>query len=484
MSILDQIFPDLADDPTQNAVQVTDIRGDDWVIGAFALAAHQAMVDGFDPPSSSIDTSIGRINFNLVGTFNVAESLKVSKSYRQLLVQEQLKDVRFRPTADDVVDGGIKNGSKVVIKIVDQNEGPLGSWDRIVRSNIANTDGTPRDLTFDKFSVMSITEPDEQRYQIHETFGADILQTFGRRPRILTISGQVVNGKLDVSVGGEIRSMDWKNAFQRFYENHYSAHACTKKIKKVRIFSQDTVYDGYMLNMVAATTAMDQGISQVTITFLLASRNFPRENDDKIPGFLTNNNFVLSGRSTPDDVFSQAQIEHYFQEDFSNVIDVGITESETEADKLINELSVLISFEAETGKIFDGLVTLDTSDDANNFFSPAEGFRLHELCRDSSLADSVIAYAFDEAEFLSNKGLFNLSFNEDPDAEEIANVGEEEAIAAINVLDYTTLKSTEAYLRAFRAGLIKRVNKANDLALRIEDLEREKRNLQALKRQI
>ncbi|NIX58066.1 MAG: hypothetical protein GWN14_19635, partial [candidate division Zixibacteria bacterium] len=103
--------------------------------------------------------------------------------------------------------------------------------------------------------VMSITEPDEQRYQIHETFGADILQTFGRRPRILTISGQVVNGKLDVSVGGEIRSMDWKNAFQRFYENHYSAHACTKKIKKVRIFSQDTVYDGYMLNMVAATTA-------------------------------------------------------------------------------------------------------------------------------------------------------------------------------------------------------------------------------------
>jgi len=475
MSILNQLL-NLVDPINEKLSQ--NLTSPDWVISQAALAAHQAMQDGLRG-GSNIDTTLSRPALNSNGSINVAKTLQVSLNYRRLLVQQQLQDIRFKPTSNDVVDGGIKNGSKVVIKVVNENEGPIDSWDKLVRSSLEDTDGTPQNLVFDKFSVMSITEPDEQRHQIHETFGADILQTFGRRPRILTISGQVVNGRMDVKFQGETRSMDWKNAFQRYYEKHYSAHACTRKRKKVRIFAQDTIYDGYMLNLVSAVTAVDQGLAQVTITFLLSSRNFPRENDDLIPGFANENGFILSDKTIPDDYFPQARLEFIFEDDFTRVLAVGIEEAEREVQLLIDRIASL----ASSSNPVEGAITvseelsnLDLVDSSRNFFYPVTDFRLHILGRGSEIEASILAYEIELSLLNSDKEEYNLAVNADTSSNEISLTND----ASLNQ-QFQELKATEATLRAIKKGLIERVRAFNTIASKIESLEKEARNYVSLR---
>lgn len=291
---------------------------EDWVVANTALAAHSAMIKGHnDTTTDTRAFTPAERPRQVSGGINVNKSLELAQTYKQILVNSQKTPIGLRPTADDVVDGGIKNGSKVVLQIVSESE-RVGTWDEQVKSNIRTR--AIEGVTFDKFSVASFVESEDERYQIHETFGADIIQSFGRRPRFLTIAGVVVNGRMDVRFGSETRSMDWKNAFQRQYEKNFSLKACLNNRKKVRIYFQDTVYDGYLLQMTAATDAENQGISQVTVRVVVQKRYFPRDNDDQIPGTFRGNGFRLTGADVPQEFFPSDRIDFYFSRNYDNVL--------------------------------------------------------------------------------------------------------------------------------------------------------------------
>lgn len=321
MGILEQLFNF---NPEIDGSQDVSMSPEDVILISIAQNAHQAMNDGMRATNVA-NSIIQGIDLNISGTVNVEKSLQLSSRYRENLVNDQLAEPGDRPTADDVVDGGIKRGQKVVFEVIGNRYLDSGSWDEVVKKRMtANTD-QPIGVFFDKFSVMNFSEPEAERHQIHETFGAEIIQSFGRRPRLITMSGQIMNGRVDVLRAGAIRSMDWKNALQRFYEEHFSLKACLSKKHKVRITAQDTIWHGYLLNLVTVTDAENQGVSQATITFIVSKKVFRKQNDLAIPGFFNENGFRITGATIPDEYFPQERLEFYFNEDLSEVVSTKIT---------------------------------------------------------------------------------------------------------------------------------------------------------------
>jgi len=324
MGVLDQLKEN-ALSPEKSPVEVDSMDPEAWSAGAVALAGHQAMKKGLKPQEVTLNprpdqTYARRLQYGENATVDVSESLQVSQNYRSVLVSQLLEDRHEEPgendVADYVFDGGIKEG-RVTIHIVPERSGPSQSWDEVAKAQLVDGSGTPHRISFDKFSVNSISEPDQERYQIIETFGGNIIFGYGRRPRIMQITGQVLNGRMDVKVGNEIRSMDWKNALQRQYDEHFRLSECIKNHKRILLKSQDTLYVGYLLALQNMVSSAQQAVGQVTLTFIVAEREFVSENDDKIPGRRSESGVEITDKTVPEEFFPQARYEHYIKNSFS-----------------------------------------------------------------------------------------------------------------------------------------------------------------------
>jgi len=318
-NILDQLYS-VAESPEKAPAAIQSMFNSALVTAFTAMGAHQTMSGGFKQGSYS-NEPLTRPRENTSGTIDVAQSLQVARDYQRLLqayfMNNQVEDLRFSDTADDVFDGGIKKGSKVLIRVVpEETRLNRQSWGEVARRALEGSPGKarPENLIFDKFSVNSVSEPDQERFQIVETFGADLIYSFGRRPRRIQMNGQVLNGKMEVSIGGAIRSMDWKNALQRRYEKHYRLSACMENRQRIMLYVQDTVYIGYLLNMQSFVSAQTQAASQISLTFIVAEREFPEQNDTAIPGFLSNSGQVVTDKTVDDELFPQARADQYWLE--------------------------------------------------------------------------------------------------------------------------------------------------------------------------
>lgn len=450
MSIFDQIQEDESSDAMGSS---------GWVGIATALAAHQAVKDALKiKPSPQVLT---RPPLTSVGTINVARSIQITNGYSDILIQDQTVDARFRPTADDVIDGGMKRGAKIVMQVVPEGS-RYKSWDEKVQGILLKEGFS---LTFDKFSVLSVTEPDSERYTIHETYGGDFIQTFGSRPKIYSISGQVLNGRLDVRRAGETRSMDWKNAFQRYYEEHFSAHACVRNRNKVRIFFQDTILEGYALAFVAVTSAEIQSISQVTVTFVVSDRRWPRQNDQQIPGYFKTNGFRVGGAVVPKEYFPQARLELYFQNNPANIITKQKSALITQINKLSSEISKL------DGKISSDMVK-SRSEDSQNYGVEAYGdslFLRKMLKTDSSQTYVSLKNFINDTSSLQKR---ILEYNQSKF--KIENKNEVQG----NLPDGDALRSELAIWRIRRSGIIKSLTEINNKCLALETAAQDLRALQ------
>ena len=477
MSILNQLF-ELVDSNTQDpSVAPVDVQlsTDHWVAATTSYAAHQAFVNGFvtkelrdlfdrkiaDSQLGSIKTSetLSRPQFGSAGTVSALKTIEIIRNWEQLFIRQQLEPVPFRATAEDFVDGGIKKGSKVVIQVVRESNNTNSSPYDIARASLSRgqIQGEPVSLVFDKFSVMSINEPDEARFQIHQTFGADIIQSFGRRPRIMMISGNVLNGKARASFGGEIRSMDWKNAFQRFYQNYASLHATVTGGKhKVRIYCQDTVYDGYLLNMMSQTSAEVQSVSQVTITFLVARKYYPNSNDSKIPGYTNEAGFRITAASTPEDYFPSDRIEFHFQNDPKSLISKA-------QDATLRKLQQL---EAEIKRLDPGVGDLSSAilgvDENSPYLAPAQGFKLHKLLKGGDTEKTLKDHS-GTISALKEKIDFHIILRGGKKQEAVSG------LAADVPDDALDLQIQQAIYRSVNNGLQERVSKLNNLAAEYTD---------------
>lgn len=449
MSIIDQII--------QEEDGKKEIGADGWVSVATSLAAHEAMTSGFKK-NSTINPSdtLTRVDFSEIGVVDVAKSLSLSKSYVDILTKDQTIDARLRPTADDVVDGGMKRGSKVVIEIIPESA-TYATWDKAVKAKLLKEGFS---LTFTDFSVQSIAEPDSERYTLHETYGADIIQTFGSRARVYSLSGQIMNGRLDITRNGETRSMDWKNAFQRYYERYFSAHACVRNKNKARIYFHDTVIEGYAVAIVPVTVAESQSISSVTLSFVVSDRYWPRENDRAIAGYYKQNGFRITGAAVPDEFFPQPQLELYFQKDPSNIIIKQIENKKIDILSICNDIAKL------DGSISADLVKTRSQDTSlYGFKIYGEGFQLHKILVGVSSMENSILDMIEDEKFVNSK---IQNYNK-----QYANVNLTDEIIVSGTQEESDLRSELAKIRLRKRGLYVRIQELNSRCLKLENNQRD-----------
>ena len=380
MSVLDQLFNSEETHPESQPVKVEQLDSEDWTVASTALAGHQLMQDGY----KTAGNTSGKIEtppYGKNGEVDVAKSLATARDYETLLLSDilndQTEDLRTHAIADDVFDGGIKEGSRVLIRIIRDAQLEDKSWHELAKEKVTQQGGTLREVVFDKFSVNSITEPDQERYQILQTFGADLVYFFGRRPRMMRMIGRVLNGKMFVNVGNSVKSMDWKNALQRQYNRFLRG---TKTLQagnaRIMIHAQDTVYVGYLLNMQSFVNAASQGVGQVTLTFLIAERNFPQTNDDNIPGWEGEDGYKISDKTVPEEMFPESSIKFYFEESERFVKQIAVLEEEV--DELAEKAAKADGFD-DKAAILSSLEDKDFESMASVYFYPSQEIKLHKL---------------------------------------------------------------------------------------------------------
>lgn len=345
------------------------------------MSAHEAMQGGMLPPfAQNINKDISE---GQSGGINILKSIKMAQSYQEILQDDQDRDIRDERTVNFAIDTGIKRGSNVVISVVPENSNPHNeSWDDRIKAKLRGSK-----VTFPHFSVQSISEPNEERYQIHETIGADFIQSFGTRPRIFMISGAVVNGKVSVQFGNQNRSMDWKNAFQRVYKRRFALKNCIKRREKIRIFSQSTVWDGYLVNMISQTSAGMQTLSQVTITFVMSDEVYSEENDENIPGFMNGDSMNTGFNMPVGDVFPTPNVNDYFSPDSSDEVEDMIFRKEEELSEIEKKIKS-IAGDSHGSNIIQNLQDMDESDKSRVTLIDSRSVMAHDAILDSGYIES------------------------------------------------------------------------------------------------
>jgi hypothetical protein len=167
------------------------------------------------------------------------------------------------PTADLVTSGAFKVGAKMIIKVEPS------------RKSSVRSEYVPN-LTFDKFSLQAIAEADEERYQLHETFASEVLFVFGRRPRIWTFQGIVLNGR-------DVDGMNFTTQLLQDYEDYYRGTKSIELRAKTFILYEDVIVQGTLLSMTAARNSQVPGAVNVTLTMVVAERAFIGGVDRKNP---------------------------------------------------------------------------------------------------------------------------------------------------------------------------------------------------------
>lgn len=234
------------------------------------------------PRASFIETITGRRTSNELASSLMPRKVKLNepltksfvegleKAAKSALIESKKKRLRPDiPTADQVTRSGFKTGAKLLIKVV-----PTAT-----ASPVEDGDN---DIIIDNFSLQGIAEPDEERYQLHETFESEVLFLFGRRPRIWTLQGIILNGKRAPESPGpeepdeqetrESMNMDFANTLIQKWEDYLRGSKAIESRSKTYISYEDQIIEGTLLAMTMVRNAQIPGAVNSTITFVVHQR--------------------------------------------------------------------------------------------------------------------------------------------------------------------------------------------------------------------
>jgi hypothetical protein len=184
------------------------------------------------------------------------------------------------PTAEYIVRTGFKVDTKLVIKVVPNAAG--GSSSDAVS---AKAESVTPELTFNQFSLTGINEEDAERYQIKETFEGEVLYLFGRRPRVWTMSGMIVNGKR-ARVPDNIKDpgkkleyqrkydMDFANELWRRWDQYYRGSKTLELRARTYMSYDDVLVEATLLSLVVSRSASSPSVCPASLTFIVHERAF------------------------------------------------------------------------------------------------------------------------------------------------------------------------------------------------------------------
>lgn len=142
---------------------------------------------------------------------------------------------------------------------------------QVYDANIETTQGMLAETN--EFILTNVSEGSQEKFQLFETFDQDFIYFFDRRPHIYTYNGVLINGDdtafnfdpsaaafdnagnpTSITENSEI-DMQWKNRFQRLYETKLRGTKCVENGARVVLTYEDTVREGYLLNMSLSESA-------------------------------------------------------------------------------------------------------------------------------------------------------------------------------------------------------------------------------------
>jgi len=118
----------------------------------------------------------------------------------------------------------------------------------------------------DNFILQNVEESDAEKMQLIETFGEPIAFFFGRRPRIYTFSGVLMNsdvpdldGRPDIPNG-----YLWKDLWKSNYDSFIRGTKCVENRAKAQIAFDDSIREGFIIS---SSMSEDTGPNMVRFSF-------------------------------------------------------------------------------------------------------------------------------------------------------------------------------------------------------------------------
>lgn len=114
-----------------------------------------------------------------------------------------------------------------------------------IADNGATSPRTGATYNYSNFIIQSVVENRQEKAQLLETFGDSFVFFFGERPRVLQVSGVLMN-TLD---------FNWRSEFWYNYENTLRGTKLVEQNARIYLFYDDLVVEGYMMGANATDDA-------------------------------------------------------------------------------------------------------------------------------------------------------------------------------------------------------------------------------------
>lgn len=123
--------------------------------------------------------------------------------------------------------------------------------DKIASISVKAYDGTEIVSGFTSFFLQSVSESEQEKYQIVETFTAYYAFFFGKRPPIYRYSGMLLNDQ----------DHNWMNTFRVMYENYFRGTASAELGAQAIITYDKRAVSGFLLGLnIQQDAANDKGV--------------------------------------------------------------------------------------------------------------------------------------------------------------------------------------------------------------------------------
>lgn len=170
------------------------------------------------------------------------------------------------PTADQVLATSYKKDSKCVIRMEKRNG-----------------DDDNDKVFFEHFSLQSVSEPQEEKYQVHEVFEGEKIYFFGSRPRFWTYNGIVLNAADAVGFADETdevlgvttkKSQSFADDLIRKYREYYRGTRAVENDVRILVTYEDIWVDGLMINMSPSRNTQFPNAVNMTFTLFVIDAGF------------------------------------------------------------------------------------------------------------------------------------------------------------------------------------------------------------------
>ena len=163
-----------------NRLSSADVIASGVDFGIFS-AKYRPVLDGNSTPKSAIGRKIDL--GDRAGMLRIKDTKRTKTALEGQLEPRSPQSV---PTADFISTTSYKKNAKLIIRVIPTAS--LGDPKDV--GNVQITGKVEPELSFDKFSLQAVSENDDERYQLHETFDDATLFLFQ-----IIMDGMLIHGK-------------------------------------------------------------------------------------------------------------------------------------------------------------------------------------------------------------------------------------------------------------------------------------------------